>query len=866
MSQPDGVSNVSKRPPPTPQAIEEARQYCSQLYHAWTERPPTDSPLRRSWDLLFMQACKALGKVLKNYKFKSLPPFIIGCIWEFNNHVYDRTPFVDVEAIRDANDSSHPALNPASARYLRYQPAIDGPVVIQPRTDVRDVWWEADASGMTNTDAGVPTSTVIPDATTAAEQTPQPLPANPTGARSEPSILEVSGQRPPSPHRRERSRTPSQAARSAEPRSQPHRQVKRKASRSPLQEDDVERSVTAGPEAISKLNEAESIPETLSFPLGWGCEGCRKIGAACEVDTFAGTVCKQCRKIKFWRASHRLDENPDPIFVPPEYATNSASPPDWWLARTPSGRDRKRPRTSEPVAKPATASSRGRSHLRNAPSAPSESERPSPLPTTAVSRQDPVSPHLPPRPSPADSSADSGNPIPAADPAWTHPPARIIPPSSARRLRPRVPPIVPRGAEEAPADASGPDSRQASPATLSRRTSASGVMRAPRLNGSWRDLPTLARVPTPLPEPEAESSDSPPTRYLPDSWRPQASISNPERLAIPGSTSARPRTPPAIVFQPGVNTIQLAEEAQRRIASIRDLQVSLARAAAEAEGLAQSSRLRQLAAQTDVRDPDAVPEALELLSTQQKQLEADNRRGAEVLGRVSQSLASVCALFELLPPVPMNDRALLEMLELVHQLRELYGTIQTAFQSNQESLRPVQAELLRVREEQQLIIDRLDQVPNDVSTAVHPLLRRLYDRVNQPRPTALPNISADGQVSLHTRNPVPPETPVHELTSLEPAVDLWTEVDALRARIELLEGAPSSRTDNGAAGEDGAPGDASVCAVRSEDDMRSMVVELRRRVTRLEGLHGSRVAVREYLEGLGLDSDHLRRLASMTLT
>ena len=146
MSQPDGVSNVSKRPPPTPQAIEEARQYCSQLYHAWTERPPTDSPLRRSWDLLFMQACKALGKVLKNYKFKSLPPFIIGCIWEFNNHVYDRTPFVDVEAIRDANDSSHPALNPASARYLRYQPAIDGPVVIQPRTDVRDVWWEADGT------------------------------------------------------------------------------------------------------------------------------------------------------------------------------------------------------------------------------------------------------------------------------------------------------------------------------------------------------------------------------------------------------------------------------------------------------------------------------------------------------------------------------------------------------------------------------------------------------------------------------------------------------------------------------------------------------------------------------------------------
>ncbi|KAI0716911.1 hypothetical protein C8Q76DRAFT_692454 [Earliella scabrosa] len=691
--------------------------------------------------------------------------------------------FVDADAIRDATDSSHPALNQASARYLRYEPATDGPLVILPRAEMRNTWWETDVQ------------------------------LSPTS----PLVI------PPG---------------------------KRKASRSPSEERDIQRPATQGPETIFQPDEAETVPQTLSF--------CRKIKVKCSFMQVPSKALRCYLVWRLWRASQHIDEHPSPIFVPPEYASDSALPPDWWLAQTPVVRDRKRARTSEPPSKPVSPPSRGRARSRIAPAPRSEihgEDSPS-LDAATVSHQGPDPPLLAPHAAPAVTSAASCNPTPMPKATWTRPPSRVTPPSSGRTLRSRSAATRPRAAEQNTNNDPGPDTSGALSAIDVRPKSTSGVMRVPRLNGSWRDLPTLTRAPTQ--DPDVAESNSPPTQsFLPESWRPTASVSEAERLTIPSSASARPQTPPASTFQPGRTTIHLVEEAQRRIAYIRDLQSSLARAAAEAEALAENSRLRCLAAQTDVRTPDAVPEALELLATQQAQLDADARRGAEVLGRVSRTLASICSVFDLLPPIPMNDSALLEMLELVARLRELYGTIQTAFHTYQESLRPVQEELQRVREEQQVIIDRLDQVPNDVSTAVHPLLRHVYDHINRTCQPAQPTVIADGEDSTLA---------VSVSTSRHAPVGLWREVNVLRARIEALEGMQVSQADVGATGSTATDViDASFATPPGEVDLQRTLIELGKRVTRLEGSQDSSLVVREYLEGLGLNSDTLRRLASTTL-
>ena len=131
------------REPPSSTVLELARQYSSQLYYAWLERPATTSPVRLDWDAHFTRTCKNLAKILAKYRLKELHPFTIGCVWEFNNHVRNGTTHVDAEAIREALDATHAAFNTASPRFLRYTPRRDGPGALLERSEVSEVWWDA---------------------------------------------------------------------------------------------------------------------------------------------------------------------------------------------------------------------------------------------------------------------------------------------------------------------------------------------------------------------------------------------------------------------------------------------------------------------------------------------------------------------------------------------------------------------------------------------------------------------------------------------------------------------------------------------------------------------------------------------------
>lgn len=134
---------VSK-PAPTGQQVEEAQDYASQLFHAHQARPTLDSPLRSKWDLHFTKTCNELACVLNSAKFKNLPPFVIGCMWEYNQYFFNGGTHMNAEAITPAYDTAHPGLNPTSSRRIHYWPVQEGgDIAILPRSLLRSTWWEA---------------------------------------------------------------------------------------------------------------------------------------------------------------------------------------------------------------------------------------------------------------------------------------------------------------------------------------------------------------------------------------------------------------------------------------------------------------------------------------------------------------------------------------------------------------------------------------------------------------------------------------------------------------------------------------------------------------------------------------------------
>ncbi|KAI0694786.1 hypothetical protein C8Q76DRAFT_803015 [Earliella scabrosa] len=917
MSQSKSHPACSRHVPPPPEAVEVVRDYCSQLYYAWKERPATTAPARIEWNKHFVKTCKGLGKELDKHRFTSLPPFVIGCIWEFNKFVHSKADFLDAEAITEAVDRTHPALDHRSPRGLRYAPASQGLVTLRERHEMRNTWWEiynrpektstlkdleAESAPTAFPSTSKKTHPAGPpnDAVDIAGNITQDLPADHVTAL-EASISDTAVG-VSSPRRGTRGRSASVRARTAEPLTPPvTRKGKRKASRSPPQDHGPRApSVTS---TASDIRPEQEVPATVIFPTGGGCEGCQKVGAVCEVDTFAGTVCKHCRKNKvkcsfmrvvskplrcylvwrFWKLSHQPADGVDVTFIPSEYSSPSATPPAWWETVSPTQPlpERKRRKTSEPrvMAPPSVVGNRSRSRSRShtIPPAPAAAEELSEHLTAATPLPD-CSDHPAAEADGAQSAGESpqhpdisgpNEPGPDEDPTWTVAPTQIFPPPSARALRARARSRAP--SQNASVGTPGVGLSSSIPVNHELRgKSTTPVLRVPMVDGSWRNLPTLQKS-------SAHSLGSSSTENLPltrsyvlDPWPPRVRVPEAAAVAVPEHIVPRPPTPPASAFQPGPATIQLAEDAQQRLSHIHDLRFSLERAAAEAEKLARDSHIRTQAEQTEVTHPEASQEALALLATQHAELAANTRRCAEVLARVSRSLMAICSLFDLIPPIPMNDRALLEMLDLVCQLRSLYGAVQESHDRAQDNLRPLQRELCMVRDEQQVVLDRLDQIPNDVSSAVYPLLHNLYLHLSEGHQTSrsdFDSILARSQLGEQDRDRLlqlfmrgaPRFVASDGASNSAPASDLTdvlTQVLALRTRVDAVEKARGFPGDNRERqGESGSE------LLLDQKQLRDEIASLETRVTTLEGSPDMGTAVQAYLEQLGLDIDTLRRLA-----
>ena len=161
------------RPPPTPQIIDEAREYASELHYAFHERPRTTAPLRDRWDRHFRSVSQTLIGLLNRYKFTCLPRVALGAIWENNTHIHNwraqhgpNAPIVCyyyLHCTLHANDELQPPYNTEAVRPLEFDHAAfnasveirqerlgnlhgddeDPTFGILDRNEVHTKWWEA---------------------------------------------------------------------------------------------------------------------------------------------------------------------------------------------------------------------------------------------------------------------------------------------------------------------------------------------------------------------------------------------------------------------------------------------------------------------------------------------------------------------------------------------------------------------------------------------------------------------------------------------------------------------------------------------------------------------------------------------------
>ncbi|KAI0710610.1 hypothetical protein C8Q76DRAFT_798160 [Earliella scabrosa] len=749
------------RAEPTPEAVDRVTELSSELYYAWQERPTVDSSSRPRWNAEFTMACKKLVRVLGNYKFRQLPPFVIGCVWEYNTRSRNNSPFVDADAIEEASDIWHPAFDPDTGRSLHYQPAQDGPVVLRARHELQNVWWDIYTSpprSQSKPGDFTEDRPAKPDSENAQQtRTPPPVPRT----RSSPPVDCTSdaadgASASTAPICHARAHTPLTG--SASQASSGTAARKRKRSSSHAVSDGVDgghprRGSSAGNAArANEIPENEDVPDHMSFPLGHGCDGCRKADAVCEVDTFAGTVCAHCKKYKIkcsfmqvasktlrcyliWRLWKQSSDRQAPaVFLADESASDSAAAPDWWqvLPGSQGSRGRKRAKTTEP---------RG--------TYPSKAKSPSPTQHPATSsalraRTDAIAKLSIPR---TDSSGAVKSPTEAPHPA---PPMASTTASAPRRSeRIAAPGLV--GAPRVRITPSEPPTTgdanlveslsRASSGTPSKGSSMS--LRVPRLKGSWRDLPTLVRAPG-----DSASVLPPVSPLLSALKKSRRDRVTEESSAIPvidrvteevsGAVLAieRPPTPPHTAFEPRPATLELVQDAQHAFSEVQNLRQLLEHAADDAAALVKTSRLRAQAALTNVRDATSVSEAVSVVGCRQMQLAIEQQKTSEVLERVCRSLALICAAFWHLPPIPLNNRALTEMLDVLSQLRELYGTAQAKFDLAQEHLQPIRTQLEAVQTEQSAISDCLSHIPNEISTSVYPVLsefcRNIAEKIREP--------------------------------------------------------------------------------------------------------------------------------------
>ena len=264
------------------------------------------------------------------------------------------------------------------------------------------------------------------------------------------------------------------------------------------------------------------------------------------------------------------------------------------------------------------------------------------------------------------------------------------------------------------------------------------------LPGSWKALPRLGpRLPdgfySVVPPPHSEDWK--------EWWRTMAQLGQrdvpvglQDRAAHPAEPAppSRPSTPPSQIFSISNEVLRLVHDARTKFDEI-------VRVKGQMEERAQLHMNRSDAAKSWPDDDRAVDGS-------SVRVEDISLLWASI-SEVNLMLARLSEVFKVIPAVPVNWTAVLELLTQVGELRDLYKVSWERFASLEEDVRPIRAEMQRICYRIAEVQDRLDEVSNEAVAACEPLIHNLYSQIDnrltvleRRDPTPLPHVAQTGDV------------------------------------------------------------------------------------------------------------------------
>lgn len=130
-------------PPPNDGQLEEARELCSQLHHAFYARPSVDDKdARLRWYAFYLDTTYRLSVLLGKCAFTDLPRIATASLYRSNLRAKMRSEFVDLEDIHPPGAQYPDVEPPFGLRRLPYNPTDTGQVALKPVAEMKRKWWK----------------------------------------------------------------------------------------------------------------------------------------------------------------------------------------------------------------------------------------------------------------------------------------------------------------------------------------------------------------------------------------------------------------------------------------------------------------------------------------------------------------------------------------------------------------------------------------------------------------------------------------------------------------------------------------------------------------------------------------------------
>ncbi|KAI1796326.1 hypothetical protein LXA43DRAFT_1057649 [Ganoderma leucocontextum] len=336
---------------------------------------------------------------------------------------------------------------------------------------------------------------------------------------------------------------------------------------------------------------------------------------------------------------------------------------------------------------------------------------------------------------------------------------------------------------------SSPPSRPHSPLPLRRLP-----LSVPEVIGTWRNLPRVAKpkrngryriIPPPPPLPSLAPADDPTVPMMPE--RDAKEISDEHRLDMPNP--ARPHTPLGSTFFFSEPIHAMVQDSRERYEAVASMSHTLERNSALLSQKAAVILGRHGELEQRIKSSAAWKDAMRPLLDHSGAIHKDLNEVVEVLANLHSVVAEISDAFKVVPPVPANWIALVEILETGRRLRELHRYMWEKLDEFQANAQPLRDQYSSLRIDLHDAWDRFDSILQDVDDQMQPLVFNIAEKFTEAVAKLERRVALlDGGAADVARGPDAPGPRTANLG------DVVVALTTLTARVTTLEDRPTAAT------------------------------------------------------------------------